>query len=320
MRILLTGAAGFSGSHICEEIIKRTDWQILALDRLTYAGRLDRLAHLPRERIEFFHHDFRSTFPDWLLKKLGIVDFIVHAGAETHVDRALCCPEPFIQSNVVGTFQLLEAARKLQPQRFIYVSTDEVYGPAPPNYSYVETDPCFPSNPYSASKAAGESLVYSYWKSFHVPIVISRTMNLFGERQHSEKFIPMTLKKVLANEMVQIHSSKDGEPGSRKWLHARNQAGALLFLLEHGEIGEFYNVAGEERNNLEVAVEIACLAGQKLNCEPVDVHSQRPGHDLRYSIDDTKLRNIGWTPHLTFSESLKKTIHWTLEHPEWLES
>lgn len=318
-KVLLTGAAGFAGSHIVEGILKSTDWEILALDRLSYAGRLERLSHLPQDRITFLYHDFRSSFPDWLLKKLDGVNYVLHNGAETHVENSLHEPEIFVQSNVLGTFHILEAARKLEPEKFVYVSTDEVYGPAPAGVSFLEGDPIRPSNPYAASKAGGEALVYSYGVAFKMPIIISRTMNLFGERQHPEKFIPMTLKKILKGELVYIHSSSSGQSGTRKWLHARNQADALIFLLEHGCIKQLYNIAGEERSNLDVAEDISKIVQKPLNHAKLDVHSTRPGHDLRYSIDDSKLRSLGWAPHLTFYESIRKTILWTLEHPEWLE-
>ncbi len=317
-RVLLTGGAGFAGSHIVEHLLAQTDWEIVVLDRLNYAGTLERLSHLQSPRLRFVFHDFRAQFPELVLAKLGRIDYLIHNGAETHVENSLHDPELFVQSNVVGTLHVLNAARTLKVERFIYVSTDEVHGPAPDGVDFREDAAIRPSNPYSAAKAGGEALAFAYSKCFQVPVIITRTMNLFGERQHPEKFVPMTIKKVLQGETVTIHGTHDGRIGSRKWLHARNQADAQLFLLQHGNIGETYHIAGEERTNLEIASEIASAVGLPLDYRVVDYHSQRPGHDLRYSLDDSKLRSLGWNPPVSFGESLVRTVQWSLNNPEWL--
>jgi dTDP-glucose 4,6-dehydratase len=317
-KVLLTGGCGFAGAHIVEHLLANTDWEIVVLDRLSYAGTLERLTHLRSPRLRFVFHDFRAAFPDVVLKKLAGVDFIIHNGAETHVETSLHDPESFVQANVVGTLHVLEAARKLNVSRFLYVSTDEVHGPAPTGVDFTEDAPIKPSNPYSAAKAGGEALTFAYWKSYKLPVIITRTMNLFGERQHPEKFVPMTIRKVMDGELVTVHGTSDGRIGSRKWLHARNQADALLFLLRNGLTGETYHIAGEEYTNLEIAQFIAATIGRKLSYEIVDFHSQRPGHDLRYSLSDAKLRAMGWQPPMEFGESMGRTVRWAMENPEWI--
>jgi dTDP-glucose 4,6-dehydratase len=322
-RALLTGAAGFAGSHIVDHILQTTDWEIVGLDRLSYAGSLDRLKeHRGNPRLNFVFHDFRAVFPTSLLKRIGKIHYVIHNGAETHVDRSLLLPGDFIESNVVGTFHVLEAARRIGVERFIFTSTDEVFGPAPPGVSYEEDDPIKPSNPYSATKAAGEALCYSYFKSYGLPVVTTRTMNMFGEKQHPEKFVPLVMKKVLDGERVPIHAAKyEGVVavcGSRNWLHARNQADAILFLLEHGRDGQTYHVAGIEKSNSDIAELVAQFVGADLRKVFVDAVTHRRGHDLRYALADDKIRSLGWKPPVEFLPSLEKTVLWTLAHKEWL--
>ncbi len=340
-RLLLTGCAGFSGPHIAQHILHGTDWEVIGLDRLSYAGSLERLRSTREEfgdRFKFVFHDFRAAFPSSVLHMLEGVSYVIHAGAETHVERSLQNPLPFVESNVLGTLHVLNAARNLGVEHFILVSTDEVHGPAPDGVSFGEGATIRPSNPYSATKAGAEGLAYSYWKSYRLPVTITRTMNLFGEMQHPEKFIPMCIRKIRDGEVVTIHGTPDGKSGSRKWLHARNQADALLFLLKcagahdytldeqlwycgHDPIvGETFHIAGEEHTNLEIAQFIAADMGKELRYELVDFHRTRPGHDARYSLDDSKLRSTGWHPPVEFRESLRRTVEWTLrkENEKWL--
>lgn len=320
-RVLLTGGAGFIGAHIVEHLHKNTDFEIVILDRLTYAGNLERLAQFRGDpRIQCVFHDFRGEFSSATLYSLGKIDYIIHNGAETHVDSSLVDPALFVHSNVIGTMNVLEAARKLNVERFILVSTDEVHGPAPAGVDFTEEAEIRPSNPYSASKASAEALSFAWWKSFNVPVVRTRTMNIFGERQHPEKFIPMCIRKILVGETVTIHGNRQ-QIGSRKWLHARNQADALLFLLTHGEVGETYHIAGVEKSNFEMASLIASAVGKKLDYRLLDFHSARPGHDLRYSLDDTKLRNLGWEPPVQFADSIERMVEWTCrpENAMWIQ-
>lgn len=319
-RILVTGAAGFAGAHIVEEILKYEDTKVVALDSLTYAGRLDRLAHLDKTRIKFVYHDFSQPLTEATLKSIGGIDFVIHNGAESHVLRSFENPRLFATSNIIGTLNILEAARKLNPKTFIYVSTDEVFGSAS-DQPFKEDDVLQPTNPYAASKASGEFLAYSYFRSFGLPVVISRTMNMYGERQHPEKFLPKITRQILRGQMVKIHGiCKDGSwfSGSRKWLHARAQANALIFLLKNGIPGEKYNVAGLEKSNYEIAQWVASILGLQVHWEwslP-----QGPVHDFAYDLDDSKLRNLGWKSPVPFETSFRQTVEWTAANPQWLES
>lgn len=322
--ILVTGGAGFAGAHICEHVLHNTDLDVIVLDRISYAGSLERLRDTRRdfpERLRFVFHDFRAAYPPSVLAALAGTRYVIHNGGETHVERSLQDAVPFVESNVLGTLHTLQAARQLEVERFIQVSTDEVHGPAPQGVDFEEDAPIKPSNPYSASKAGGEAIAYSFWRSYKLPVIISRTMNLFGERQHPEKFIPMTLRKALSGDEVTIHGTRDGRIGQRKWLHARNQADGLLFLLRHGALGETYHIAGEERDNLQIAQAIAEALDRPLYYKIVDFHSSRPGHDLRYSLSDAKLRGLGWKAPVPFAESLRRMVEWTVkpENLHWLE-
>lgn len=315
-KVLITGAAGFAGSHLAEELLQYEDISIVSIDRLTYAGRLDRLAHLDRSRIKTFYHDLSAELPQWLLDQIGYVDYIVHNAACTHVQRSFTESEIFLRSNVIGTFNMLEAARKLKPRKFIQVSTDEVFGPAS-DRPFVETDALGPTNPYAATKAAAEMLVRSHLLTFGVPALVSRTMNMFGEKQHVEKYFPMVIRKVLRGEEVQVHTNWKGEIGRRQWLHARVQANAIQFLIKRGVPGEAYHIAGTELTNLEIATKIANVLGKKLKYRLS--LPETPVHDFSYWIDGSKLLNMGWKPPLDFEESLKQTVLWTKENPKWLE-
>lgn len=322
--VLITGGAGFSGAHLCEHILHNTNWNVIVLDRLSYAGSLERLRDTRNdfaERIRVVYHDFRAEYPPNVLQSLREVRYVVHAGAETHVENSIRDPLPFLQSNVVGTMHTLEAARRLGIAHFIYVSTDEVHGPAPLGVDFAEDAPLRPSNPYSAAKAGGEALAYAWWNCYRLPVTITRTMNMFGERQHPEKFVPMCIRKIMNDERVTIHGDAAGRIATRKWLHARNQASALLFLLNNTQgHGETYHVAGEERDALQIAQVIADELRTELSYELVDYHRTRPGHDMRYSLDDAKLRALGWFPPVPFEESLRRTVQWSV-HPDnmiWL--
>src|SRR5260221_604836 len=274
-KILCTGAAGFAGAHMVSHLMANTDWDIVGLDCLRYAGSEERLAEWQgNPRLKMVFHDFRAVYPASVLKALDGVRYVIHNGAETHVERSIQDPEPFVMSNVLGTMNSLQAARALGVDHFIYVSTDEVHGPAPYGVDFTEESPIRPSNPYSAAKAGGEALAYAWWKCYRLPMTSTRTMNLIGERQHAEKFLPMCTRKVLRGEKVVIHGKLDGAGnwtiGARKWIHARNQADALLFLLrlqlkegisrtaQGSTHGETFHVAGQEvaaLNHLDVVIE-----------------------------------------------------------------
>lgn len=335
-RILITGGAGFIGHHFIEHLLKNTDWEIIVLDRLSYASSgYDRLRDInifDEKRVKIFTADFTLPIEEGLEKELGQLDYIVHMGAETHVDNSISNPIKFFKVNLMGTVEMLEFARKQNHlKKFIFFSTDEVFGPAPKNINYKEGDRHNPGNPYSAAKAGAEDACVAYANTYRRPIMITNTMNVFGERQHPEKFIPMTVQKVLANETVRIHANKEKtEAGSRFWIHARNVSSALLFLLEKvDEIldikdaskGKFNIVGEKEIDNLSLAKLIANILGKELKYEMVDFHSSRPGHDLRYALDGNKLEKLGWHHPMPLEVSLSKTIRWITapENKRWLE-
>ncbi len=327
MKILITGGCGFIGHHFVEHICKSTDWDIIIIDRLSYASngfeRLRDTDTLNDKRIKVYTCDLILPLSEGIIKEIGEVDYIVHMAAETHVDNSIKTPELFLDNNIKSTFNLLEYARNHLPnlKTFFYFSTDEVFGPALGDTLYKEWDRHKPTNPYSASKSAAEQICIAYENTYKTPLMIVNVMNAFGERQHVEKFIPLCMKKLLNNEKIYIHSYPDKKTaGTRFYIHGRNIAAAVLFLIKNGEIGEKYNISGEkEVSNLEMAQYIAKFMNKELDYEMVDFHSDRPGHDLRYGLDGSKLFNMGFKLPLNFEESLRKTVEWTLDNQKWLE-
>jgi dTDP-glucose 4,6-dehydratase len=325
-RVLVTGGAGFIGHHLIEHLLKNTDWDIVSLDRLDISGNLNRLSDIKiwgaeKKRVQIVFHDLKGAISDQVAQQIGSVQLILHLAAGTHVDRSIDDPMLFVLDNVVGTAHLLEYARKLPDlEKMIYFSTDEVFGPAAPGQAFKEWDRYRSANPYAASKAGAEELCLSYQNTYKLPVLISHTMNVFGERQHPEKFIPMTIRKILDGETVTIHADPTRtKAGSRFYVHARNVAGAMLFLLDKGIPGDKYNVVGEkEVDNLEMAQAIADILDRKLKYDMVDFHSSRPGHDLRYALDGAKMKEMGWEIPMTFEQSLKSTVLWSAERSAWL--
>ncbi len=327
-RILVTGGAGFAGHHVVEHLIKETDWEIVVFDRLSYASngwnRLRDISVYDNARLETFTVDFTQPISEGVVQELGQLDFILHMGAETHVDNSIIDAEPFVLSNVLGTLHILELARRMVDLRqFIYFSTDEVFGPAGPGMAYSEWDRYDSTNPYAATKAGGEELALAYANTHGVPVLITHTMNLYGERQHPEKFIPLVIRSVLEGKQVTIHADSSlKHPGSRFYIHCRNMADAVLFLINrngyHFARDKMNIVGQQEINNLELAELIADMMGKPLFSELVDFHSSRPGHDLRYALNGERLSAMGWRPPLSLEESLTKTIDWTLANLDWL--
>tara|TARA_B100001250_G_scaffold214144_1_gene183691 strand:- start:5159 stop:6184 length:1026 start_codon:yes stop_codon:yes gene_type:complete len=335
--ILITGGAGFIAHHIIDKILSTTDWKIITLDRLDFSGNLNRLNEVvssypesERKRVKVIHHDLKAELNPEITATIGKVDYISHLAAGSHVDRSITYPLEFVMDNVVGTAHILDYARKLDSlERFAYFSTDEVFGPAPKGINYKENDRYNSTNPYSATKAGAEELVVAYENTYGLPSIITHTMNVFGERQNPEKYIPMVIKKVRDNEIVTVHANREKTvAGSRHYIHAEDVAEALLFLY-HYDIGSMkadetgakcqkFNIVGKnEIDNLQLAQFIAETQNKELNYEMVDFHSQRPGHDLRYALNGSKMANMGWEPHSAF-ERLDFTIKWTLENSRWL--
>lgn len=324
-KILITGGAGFVGHHFVEHFLKNTDLDIVVWDKLSYSGKLDRLRDINAfddKRVLTLTTDFSQPISEGVKRETGDVEYIIHMGAESHVDRSIADPLPFIQSNVVGTHYMLDYARSLDSlKQFYFFSTDEVHGPAPVGTDYRETDRQAPTNPYAASKAAAENLVMAYRHTYRMKCSITRSMNIYGERQHPEKFIPLCIRKILNGERVIIHSDRQKKnPGSRKWIHARNVADAYSHIMQKCPSGHDWNIVGEELNNLQLAQMIADILGKELRYSLIDFHSSRPGHDLRYSLSGEKLKQWGWKPPKSLRESLEKTVRWTLENPKWLEA
>ncbi|MHA2038558.1 MAG: dTDP-glucose 4,6-dehydratase [Promethearchaeota archaeon] len=324
--VLITGAAGFIGSHIVEHFIRKTDFNIYIIDKLTYASNgLNRLRDsclLSNERVKVYTFDLAAgEFSKGVIQELGDINYIIHLAAESHVDNSVSNPVYTMKNNIMSTIYLLEYARGLSNlDKFIYFSTDEVYASSEGGISYKENDFHKPTNPYSASKSASEKLCMGYHNTYKIPLIRTNTMNCYGERQHVEKFIPKCIKYILDEKCIDIHADIDCvTPGSRSYIHARNVADAILFILHNGDVGEGYNIMGEkEMNNLEMASFIANVIGKDLKHKLVDFHSGRPEHDLEYRLDGSKLRNLGWKPPTNIEESLTKTIQWTLQNTSWL--
>lgn len=358
MRLLLTGAGGFIGSHVLEHILTETDWQVTATDSFRHKGRTDRIAEVlaPHPewaaRMDLVVHDLAAPFTAPTLDRMGAVGYVIAMASESHVDRSIADPAPFVRNNVNVILSTLEAARYLRPRAVIVISTDEVYGPVERGGAgHPEWAPVIPSNPYSASKAAQEAIAISYWRTYGVPVTIVNVMNAFAERQDPEKFLPLLIRGISGGGTVPIHG-RPGDIGSRHYIHARNIADALLFILRElppavfaAETGagryaaeipvpavpgtwktgppadrpDRYNIAGPEPvSNLDLAQEVARIIGQPLRYELVDFHSARPGHDPHYGLDMAKLTAAGWKAPVGFAESLERTVRWTLAHPEWL--
>lgn len=343
MKILVTGGLGFLGHHVVEHVLKNTVADVIVLDKMTYASSgFDRLRDInvfDDRRVRVLGCDLGHPIPAGIAQEIGEVDYVIHTAAETHVDNSIVDPLPFLQSNVIGTHHLLwwikdcldkerysrAAGISGTLKRVFLVSTDEVYGPAnwdsPGN---TEDDPFRPANPYAAAKAGGECVALAYANTYKLPITIATTMNMIGERQHAEKYVPLVIRRVLEGEKVLIHADPTRtRSGTRFYIHCRNYASALAFLMNRcssgAELPIKIHVAGErEISNLDLAQMIAGFVGKPLVYELVDFHSSRPGHDLRYALDATKIRAMGWEQPLDIEQSLKKTVAWYLEHPRWL--
>ncbi len=329
MKVLLTGIGGFMGGHVMRHLLVNTDWQIVGIDSFRHMGKTDRITQhlkgLDASRVTILTHDLTVPFSEQMKDRLKDVDYVLNIASESHVDRSITEPRPFIENNVALMLTMLEWLKESNVKKFIHISTDEVYGPAT-DHNHSEGEPHRPSNPYSASKSAQEAICYSYWRTYNLPIIVTNTMNIIGEMQDPEKFVPKIMQQIERGDKVTIHASPEGLPGSRYYLHARNQADALLFLLNNVEPTHYpaedldrFNIVGEkEVTNLEMAQLIAAFLGKELDYELVDFHSSRPGHDLRYGLNGDKLVKLGWKAPFSFEDSLRNTIEWTKEHKEWL--
>lgn len=286
-RLLLTGATGFTGDHLVDHVLRETDWEIVALARSPRKG-------IQMSRVTWLKQDLLEPVPEWLIHKFGKIDYVVHAGAEVSGINSLADPVKSVKTNVWGTFHMLEAARKLKPKMFLYLSTGEAVGATNLPDGLDEMTPLCPSNPYAASKAAGEELARAYAKSFKVPAAVVRSMNLFGERQGLNRFIPMVATKMLRHEVITCHVGANGAPGARNWLPVTTFVAWLTDLLGLAKSGETYHLVGPEKSNLQVIHLVAAA----LNAEPrIELKVPGASHDMRYALKNTKL-NLTWAGDL----------------------
>jgi dTDP-glucose 4,6-dehydratase len=338
--VLITGGAGFIAHHVIDRILATTDWNIVSLDRLDFSGNLNRLHDVVsaypadvQKRVKIIFHDLKAEINPLIANMIGKdINYVLHLAAGSHVDRSIEFPMEFVMDNVVGTANLLQWARSLDNlDQFVYFSTDEVFGPAPNTVKYKEYDRYNSSNPYSATKAGAEELCVAFENTYKMPIIVTHTMNVFGERQHPEKFIPLCIQKVRDGESITIHSdSSRTVPGSRHYIHAKDVADGLMFILDNlqdykhtGDYGDAkcpkFNLVGpEEVNNLQLAQMIAEAQGKELHYEMIDFHSARPGHDLRYALDGGLLKELGWEPSIRLSDRVAEVVEWTLANTRWL--
>jgi dTDP-glucose 4,6-dehydratase len=313
-RLLVTGGAGFIGSNFVHHVVNNTDAGVTVLDKMTYAASRESLEVLPSDRVELIEGDIvDATLVD---KLFSDHEAAVHFAAESHNDNSLHDPSPFVQTNIVGTFTLLEAARK-HDVRLHHVSTDEVYGDLELDdpKRFTEDTPYQPSSPYSATKAGSDHLVRAWVRSFGVPATISNCSNNYGPWQHIEKFIPRQITNVIDGVRPKLYGSGENV---RDWIHADDHSSAVLTILEKGRIGETYLIGADgEKNNLEVVRLILTLMGQP--ADAFDHVTDRAGHDLRYAIDSGKLRSeLGWLPQFgDFESGLANTIEWYQARQDW---
>ncbi len=311
-RILVTGGAGFIGSNLVHYLLKNyKEIEITNLDKLTYAGNLENLKDLMDDkRHRFVKGDIRDR--ELVRELLKEKDIVIHLAAETHVDRSILYPEDFIYTDIVGTFVLLDEAKNSKIKIFLHVSTDEVYGSIEEG-SFNEDSPLNPSSPYSASKAGADRLAYSYFKTFSVPVIILRPCNNYGPYQFPEKFIPLFITNALEEKELPLYG--DGK-NVRDWLFVLDCCRAIDFVLNHGKIGEVYNIgASQEVENIYVAKRILQLTGKPESL--LKFVKDRPAHDRRYSLEWSKIRNLGWSPKIRIEEGLEITVDWYRENFSW---
>jgi len=316
MKLLVTGGAGFIGSAFVRMALSETDLSVVNLDKLTYAGNLENLAEVERhERYRFVHGDICDQALVDSLVDVERPDAIVHFAAESHVDRSILSPEPVIQTNLRGTFSLLESARKHRIARFVHISTDEVYGSLPAPLEATEDFPLQPSSPYSASKAGSDLLVRSYFVTYKLPVVITRASNNYGPYQFPEKLIPLMIANAMEGSPLPVYG--DGQQ-VRDWLYVDDHCRGILAVLRAGNDGETYNIGGNRSlPNLDVVRKVLALTGKPESL--IQYVTDRPGHDRRYALSSEKLtRHTAWRPIMDFETGLARTIEWYAANTSWV--
>lgn len=312
MRLLVTGGCGFIGANfIADQLARHPERSIVNLDALTYAGNPANLAEVADDpRYRFVKGDIRDA--DLVGRLMEEADAVVHFAAESHVDRSITDPGAFVSTNVQGTFTLLEAARRAGVERFVHISTDEVYGSIVEG-AFAETDPLRPSSPYSASKAGSDLLALAYHTTHDLPVVVTRCSNNYGPYQFPEKLIPLFVTNLLEGKKVPVYGSGQNV---REWIYVLDHCRAVDFVLGRGTPGEVYNIgSGVEKTNLEITDALLRLLGRDDSW--VEHVGDRKGHDFRYAIDCRKLRSLGWAPEFTFEQALGETVAWYRTHEAW---
>lgn len=344
-RVLLTGAGGAIGVHMLCHIMHNTDWHVVGLDSFKpeHKGDHDRIGEVLRNhpdwkpRLTIVQRDLRARFTRREVDRFGRIDYVLNLASRSDVPNSLEDPEKdptgasdeFVLNNVEIMLTMLGFARMAKPEKFLQFSTDEVYGPAPMHSDgHKEGEPHRPSNPYSASKAMQEDLCFAWWRCYKLPIIVTNTMNNFGEMQAPSKFPAMIQQRVEAGEEIQVHANDEGVSGTRYYIHSRNASDAVIFILRNveprmhapGEIDELdqFNIVGDQQlSNEELVISMAAMIGKKAIYRKVNFHDHNPGHDLHYGLDGAKLAALGWRSPMTFEQSMRNTIEWNREHPEW---
>lgn len=343
-RVLLTGHGGFVGHHCLEYFLEHTDWEIICIDSFRHKGTCRRVVECSHNnsRVKTYVHDLTvpidKQLENLILEKDLIsykpIDLIINMASESAVERSTIDPVSCLRNNYELEINMLEFARRCPNlQQFIQISTDEVYGEAGKDSAHEEWDSILPSNPYAASKAAQEALAIAYWRTFNLPIIITNIMNIIGERQDPEKFLPKIIQKIMLGEEVPIYADSPSNIGTRVYLHAKNVASALVFLANRQPLTykkacegkgdsvvrpDRFNICGDtEINNLKMAELVAKIMNKNLNYKLVKSESARPGYDRRYMLNGKKLLNLGWKPFMSFNESVEQVVNWTLRNNHW---
>lgn len=335
-RVLLTGVSGSIGCHTLIHILHKTDWEVVGLATYRHKGLAERITEMLENHIEYWSritlitHDLSKPLTKKVKQRIGHVDYIINMASLSDVEASIQDPLPFVHNNINLTLNMLEYAREVKPESFIQFSTDEVYGATEKAQAHPEWSAIIPSNPYAASKAAQEALAVAWWRSYGVPVVITNTMNNFGEYQQPSKYPVLIQRALMSGDKLTVHGI-EGQMGTRYYIHSRNASDAILFILKKlppylhkagkADRPDRYNIVGDKQvDNLSLAKDIAKLMNKPLNYELVDFHSTRPGHDLHYGLDGSKIRKLGWKSPMSYEESLRNTIEWQIEHPHWIQN